>query len=142
MPYCTQADLETRYSTAMLVALSDRGATPTGTVDAAFVARAIADAAALIDGYLKGVYALPLAATPAVVTDLALRIAIYYLHGQSVPDKIRQDHEQALRQLRDIAAGVLKLDAAGLEPAPSGASEVLTNEPVRPLTAGSLSGYI
>jgi phage gp36-like protein len=132
LPYCTLQQLTDRYSLAMLVEISDRGETPTGTVDAALIDRAIADADALIDGYLKTRYALPLAAVPALVTDLSLIISIYKAHA----------HEGALRTLRDIASGMIRLDVAGAEPATSGASEVRTNEPHRPLSADTMKGYI
>ncbi len=142
MAYCTQADLETRYGTSLLTQLSDREATPSGAIDADLVARAIADAGALIDGYLAGRYALPLAETPALVRDIAQRVAIYYAHGETVSDKIRADHEAALRQLREIAGGTITLDAGGTEPDASGGGEVVTNVPERPFTPASLKGFI
>lgn len=142
MDYCTQAQLEERYGTALLVEISDRADVPTGTIDAALVARAIADAGALIDGYLAGRYALPLAAVPPLVADLCQRIAIYYAHSNVASEKIAEDYRAALRQLKDIASGVVKLDAGGAEPEGSGASEVRTNEPERPLSAATMKGFI
>jgi phage gp36-like protein len=142
LPYCTLQQLTDRYSLAMLVEISDRGETPTGTVDAALIDRAIADADALIDGYLKTRYALPLAAVPALVTDLSLIISIYKAHAHVAAEKITKDYEGALRTLRDIASGMIRLDVAGAEPATSGASEVRTNEPHRPLSADTMKGYI
>lgn len=142
MAYCTLAQLADRYSTAMLVGLSDRDGEAPDEPDAALFARVIADADALIDGYLKVRYALPLASTPRLVTDLSQRVAVYYAHGQVAPDKIRKDYEDALKTLRDVAAGLIRLDVAGAEPAPSGAAEVRTNEPHRPMTADTMKGYI
>lgn len=142
MAYCTQAELETRYSTALLVEVSDRAAVPTGLIDAALVARAIADADALIDGYLKARYALPLSATPPLVKDLSQRVAIYYAHANVASQKIKDDYEQALKQLRDVASGLIALDAAGADPAPSGASEVVTNDPERPFTNATMKGFV
>lgn len=142
MPYCTQAQLENRYGTALLVEISDRADVPTGTVDTDLVLRAITDADALIDGYLAGRYALPLASVPALVTDLSQRIAVYYAHSNVASDKIGRDYEAALRQLKDIASGLIKLDAGGAEPQGSGASEVRSNDPERPLTAATMKGFI
>lgn len=142
MDYCTQIQLEARYGAALLVEISDRADVPTGTIDAGLIARAITDATALIDGYLAGRYALPLATIPALVTDLAQRIAIYYAHTNVASEKIGKDYEAALRQLKDIASGLIKLDAGGAEPEGSGASEVRTNEPERPLSAATMKGYI
>lgn len=140
--YCTQAELETRYGTALLVQLSDRDETPSGAIDAALIARAIADADALIDGYLAPRYALPLAATPQLVKDLSLRISIYYAHAGVAGDKIAKDYDQALKQLKDIGAGTIRLDVAGIEPAASGGAEILTNQDERPFTPQTMKGFI
>lgn len=142
MDYCTQIQLEARYGAALLVEISDRADVPTGTIDAGLITRAITDATALIDGYLAGRYALPLATIPALVTDLAQRIAIYYAHSNVASEKISKDYEAALRQLKDIASGLIKLDAGGAEPEGSGASEVRTNEPERAFTAQTMKGFV
>lgn len=142
MDYCTQVQLENRYGTALLTEISDRADVPTGAIDTGLITRAIADATALIDGYLAGRYALPLTSVPALVTDLAQRISIYYAHSNVASDKIGKDYEAALRQMKDIAAGLIKLDAGGAEPEGSGASEVRSNDPERPLSAATMKGFI
>lgn len=142
MAYCTLQQLIDRYSERLLVEVSDRGEAATGMVDAALIERAIADADALIDGYLKVRYALPIADVPRLVTDLSLRVAIYYAHGQVVADKVRDDYREALKTLQQIAQGLLRLDIAGVEPPSSGGAEVRTNDPHRPLSADTLKGYI
>lgn len=143
MPYCDQAQIETRYGAQLLTDLSDRDGFASGAIDAALFARAIADADALIDGYIAGRAALPLIEVPALVTDLSQRIAIYYAHGSVVADKIKADYEIALRQLKDIASGSIKLPlASGAEATSSGALEILTNEPERPFTNESMKGFI
>ena len=142
MAYCTVAELTDRYSQSFLVQLSDRADTPAVGIDTGLFDRAIADADALIDGYLKTRYALPLASTPPIVKHISQRVAIYNAHGQTVADKIRDDYKLALGQLKDIAAGTIKLDVAGVEPEASGSLEVLTNEPGRPFTADKMKGFI
>ncbi len=143
MAYCTIAELTGRYGTPMLLQLSDRGGTYPVTPDTALFDRAIADAGALIDGYLGGRYQLPLSSVPTLVTNLALVIAIYMAHASVAPEKIRKDYDDALRQLQAIAAGTMVLvDVAGAESAGTGSNEVLTNQPSRPLTADTMTGYI
>lgn len=142
MPYCTLDQLTDRYSQSLLVEISDRADAPTGAVDADMIARAISDADALIDGYLARRYSLPLSSTPRLVTDLSLRISIYYAHGRVAAEKITKDYEAAMKTLRDISSGLIMLDIDGAEPAASGASEVRTNEPERPFTAASMKGFI
>ncbi len=142
MSYATLAQLIDRYGEPMLIDLTDREEPAAGAIVAAVVARALADTDAMIDGYLAGRYALPLAETPTLLTDLALQIALYKLHRNVVSEKVQRDHDAAVRTLRDIAAGTVRLDVAGAEPAGSDAGTVRTNEPDRRLTPDSLKGFI
>lgn len=142
MPYCNLQQLTDRYGEAMLVDLSDRGTPPAGAIVTAVIDRAIADADALIDGYLAGRYVLPLESVPSLVTDLSLRISIYKLHREVAADKIKQDHDLALSELKMIANGGIRLSVAGVEPAASGTSGVRTNDRQRPLTEDTMKGFI
>lgn len=140
--YCTLQELTERYSHRMLVDISDRGDTPTGEIDAAQIERAIADASALIDGHLKPRYLLPLPSVPPLIRDLALRISIYKAHTHVAGEKIEADYKDAMKTLDKISGGAIQLDIEGAEPAPSGAAEVRTNNPDRPLSASTMKGYI
>ncbi|NNG05319.1 MAG: DUF1320 domain-containing protein, partial [Inquilinus sp.] len=80
MSYATQAQLVERYGTVRLVELTDRAEPPAGAIDAAVIDRALADADALIDGYVAARYDLPLPAVPDLLRDLALSIVFYKLH--------------------------------------------------------------
>ena len=142
MAYCTVDQLTDRYGQRFLVELSDRGEAPADTIDADLFARVIADADALIDGYLKPVYLLPLEAVPPLLADLAQAIAIYKAHSQQASDKITEDYREAVRTLRDISSGKIKRDSAGAEPVNSGDLEVITHEPERPFTQQSMKGFI
>ncbi|WP_315742830.1 MULTISPECIES: DUF1320 domain-containing protein [unclassified Bradyrhizobium] len=142
MSYAAQSDLVARYGTPMLIDLTDRADTPAGTIDAAVVTQALADADAAIDGYLLGRYTLPLATTPALLKDLAAPIAVYKLHRDTVSDKVRADYLDALKTLSLIASGAVRLAVAGIEPAASGASGVRTTDRARPLTPENLKGFI
>lgn len=140
--YATQALLIDRFGERMLVDLSDRGNPPAGAIDAAVVARALADTDAIIDGYLAGRYALPLSEVPPQLTDLALSIAIYKLHRYAPDAKIKDDHDQALRTLVQISNGTVRLPAAGVEPAGATSSGVETIDRARDLTPEGLRGFI
>lgn len=142
MSYCTLDQLKDRYGEALLVELSFRGSTQPTEPDAALFARAIADADALIDGYLKVRYSLPISgATPALLTDVGLKVAIYNAHANVVSEKIRADYQDALKLLDKIAQGTVKLDAAGVEPASAGSSGARLTDRDRPFTATNLKGY-
>lgn len=143
MTYATQTGLTQRYGEAMLIALSDRADVPTGLIDAEVVARALAEADALIDGYLAGRYALPLSAVPPVLTQIAEALAIYSLHVTEPEAKIRADHDAAIRRLAEIAKGVIVLkDAAGVEPAAPGTAGVQITDRERAFTPDSMTGFI
>jgi len=143
MAYCTQADMVTQYGEVLLRDATDRGDIASGSIDAAAVSRAIASADALIDAALAVRYSLPLAVTPALVNELSMTIALYKLHSSVAPEKVRKDYEDALAQLKQIAAGTLKVaDSTGEEIAGDDDEGVVTNEPERLLTAESMKGYI
>lgn len=142
MTYATTQNLLDRVGEAMLISLTDRATPATGEVAESVAAAAIADADAAIDGYLKGRYALPLASTPPLVRDLSVAIAIYKLHRNVASDKVRSDYEDAFRQLREIAAGTIRLDVAGVEPASSGATGVRVNDRPRDMTPDNLKGVL
>ena len=142
MTYATLDQLQDRYGERMLIQLTDRATPPAGAIDTDVTDRALADAGALIDGYLKGRYRLPLASVPPLVTDLALKVAIYNLHGAVVAEKVARDYQDALKLLREIAAGIVRLDVEGAEPEASGSSGVRTNEPERPLSNAAMKGFV
>ncbi len=144
MAYATLQQLIDRYGEAMLVGLTDRGEAATGLVVAAPVDRALADADALIDGYLLDRYALPVAEIPALLTDLALSIAIYKLHPHTPDAKVKDDHDGAIKTLVAIRSGAVRLAVAGVAaaPSPSGGGGARMTDRERPFTAGNLTGFI
>ena len=142
MPYTSLDRLERRFGAAMLVQLTDRGDLHTGVVDAEVVADAIADTDAVIDASLALRYRLPLAIVPPLVADIALSIAIHKLHVGEPDKKIERDHDQALRDLRDLGTGAKKLDVAGIEPETSGAGGVVTSDRARDMSPENMRGFI
>ena len=142
MTYATQDDLVARYGTYMVQELTDRADPPASAIDAAVVAHALDDADAVIDGYLKGRYALPLAQTPRLVRDLAQAIAIYKLHRDTVSEKIRREYEDAISQLKQIGTGAIRLEVAGVEPESSGSSGVQFSDRPRDMTPDNMKGWI
>jgi phage gp36-like protein len=115
MPYATQADLETRFGTDELAQLTDR---VNGTlVEATVVAAALADADALIEGYLAQRYALPVSPVPTLLLRIACDVARFLLHGKSAGEKVREAYDDAVKLLRDLAAGRAALPGAAAAPA-------------------------
>lgn len=142
MSYASQTDLTTRYGEAMLIAATDRGAVPLGVPDADAVGRALAAADGVIDAYLGGRYALPLSSVPDQVVTLACEIAIYKLHPYDAAPKLKEDHDAAMRMLRDIADGRVRLNAAGIETPGTGGTGARMTDRERPMTAENMGGFI
>lgn len=142
MSYASLDNLKDRYGERMLIGLTDRGDVALGVIDTDAVDRALADTDALIDGYLVARYALPITTTPAILTDLAQSIAIYKLHVGATDPKIERDHDNAIRTLKDISTGAIRLSIAGAEPSGTGASGARITDRERPLTAENMKGFI
>lgn len=140
--YTDLAALTARFGEDMLIRATDRGPVPSGSIDLGVVAKACADATAFIDGYLTGRYALPLVAVPPLLAALAEDVAIYRLHPYQPDEKIKFDYNSALLSLRDIAAGTIRLNIAGVEPATTGETGAMFTDRERPMTEASMKGFI
>ena len=142
MPYASLSILTDRYGEQVLIDLTDRATPAAGEVDSEVVDRALADADAVIDGYLAGRYKLPLTEAPPLLIDIAAVIAIWKLHRWAPDPKIEQDYKDALASLDRIARGVIRLPLEGVEPESSGAEGVVTTDRERPFTEANLKGWI
>ncbi|WP_459931791.1 phage protein Gp36 family protein, partial [Fundidesulfovibrio butyratiphilus] len=111
---------------------------PTGAVVQAVLDKALADAASLIHGYARSAgYEVPFGSpAPDPVPQWQADIAFYLLHrGRQPSDSLVKDYDRALAQLRDLAAGRIKLQAAGVSaPAASEDTVVLFEGPSRMFT--------
>lgn len=120
MPYTTQQNLVDRFGEAEMIQLTDRE--NTGSIDADVLTQAIADADAEIDGYLAGRYQLPIAVVPGILTIYAGDIARYRLYDDGATDEIRRRYEDAMKFLRLVSEGKVRLGAD--EPAPAGGAQM------------------
>lgn len=96
----------------------DRSSYPADEIAAADRTReriegAVAEADALIDGYLGKRYTLPLASPPALLAIWSRAIARYKLHGERISDEktdpVVRDYRDALKFLSQIAEGKFSL---------------------------------
>lgn len=140
--YATVQQLTDRFGAALLIALTDRAAVATGAIDNALVTKALTDASDVIDGYLAAKYALPLVTVPGVVADICQSIAIWKLHVTQPDEKIARDYQDALKNLRDIGAGISRIPVAGLEPQTTSGSGVQIVDRARPFTEENMTGFI
>jgi len=125
MPYCTGQDLIDNFGEAELIQLTDNAGT--GVINADALNKAIGRADSKIDRYLAGRSDLPLLA--GSVVDLACDIARYYLHATSVPDLVKDRFNDAVKELRQMAAREIAVVDAGGNENPTSAAVVMVTAP-------------
>lgn len=105
MTYASTEDLTVRFGSEALDQLAARD--DADAADAEVLARALADATAEIDGYLRGRYPLPLAPVPAEVVRWCADIAHYRLWtgAREVPELVVEVYRDTIRQLQATARG-------------------------------------
>jgi len=113
MDYCTVEDIEIHLSTPILIQLtSDDGQE---NVNRDVAQEAILYSSALIDGYLRGRYSLPLNVHFPLLRILAIDISIHRLYSRrmrnEMPEVIENNYKNAIATLRDIQKGVISLQA-------------------------------
>lgn len=111
--YCTLDDIEKHTSTPILIQLtSDDGQE---IVDKTVVEEALLYSSALIDGYLRGRYSLPLDICFPLLRVLAVDLSVYRLYSRrmrnEMPEVIETAYKNAIATLRDIQKGVISLQS-------------------------------
>lgn len=134
MPYCTQADLIERFGEAELLAIARD---ETGmAIDTAVVERACDDASGEIDGYVSAAgYPVPLSPVPRIVIANACDIARYRLYDEHASDQVQKRYDDAIRFLRSVSRGDVKLGIS-TGPASSSAGSVQMNSGRRVFSGG------
>jgi phage gp36-like protein len=114
--YVAPADLATRYGREELLDLAPLPDAP-DAYDDSVVEAAVADAEAIVDGYLRGRYTLPLATVPGDLLGLTADLARYELRSRSgginqstMSDDVKERRDRAIARLKDIQAGRFVLD--------------------------------
>lgn len=108
MAYATRTDIEDLYGAAALyVADRDRDGVP----EDAAIDRALDDASAEIDAYLRVLYDTPVAPVPQLLVKLTCDVALYLLAqtGDVRTEEHRTRYEDALKALARLAEGKMKL---------------------------------
>lgn len=103
MAYCAQADLVDRFGMEELIQLTDDARL--GVIGSAALNRAITDASAEIDTYLRARYPLPLLSTPPEILSVACDIARYRLSDQLAPEIVKERYDAARKLLADLSTG-------------------------------------
>ena len=109
MAYATQTDIETLYGADALALVADRDGD--GTVETAAVDRALSDASAEIDAYLRVRYDTPVDPVPQLLVQLACDVALYRL-AQTADvrtEEHRTRYEDAMAALKRLSSGQMML---------------------------------
>lgn len=122
--YATLDDMETRYSAAQLIQLTDDAGA--GVINVAAVQAALDDAAVEINSYVAAVYALPLTQPEPNLTRYACDVAFYFLHRDLAPEAVKDRYDAAIAWLKLLAQGKTRLTANGGIEAPAAANTILT----------------
>ena len=140
--YATIADMIQAFGTDELIELTDRADPPLDAIDETVLNAALAAASSEIDGYVGAVAKLPLASVPDNLRGLACVITRYRLSTDQSQGRVRQDYEDAVTTLRDIARGLIKLDVpdGGPAPEPAPAAKVLGKSAPQIFTPERLGG--
>ncbi len=134
--FATIADMQARYAAADLEQLTDGD----GGINEARLETKLVSASNTVRGYVAAHYDSRFAVLPPLLVDLACTIALYQLYQHGRPDQVKEDYDNAMRSLRDIAAGKLKLDE-GAEPAEPRGGAILTGGEGRKFSRSSMEGY-
>ena len=118
MSYASANDLIVRFGEDELIQLTDRDGA--GSFDLSALNAVLDEQSAFIDGYLRGRYALPILPAPKQLCGLCGDLARYALYADAAPPIVKDRHDAALAQLRDLAAGRSRLDVLLPPPLPAG----------------------
>lgn len=112
MPYATSDDLVARFGSAQLLLIADRDGD--GVLDGAVVAQALADASAIVDLSVRGIYAAPLNPVDLEIVGITCDLARTKLYSNSteIPPSVAAADTAARALLAEITAGTLRLTAA------------------------------
>jgi phage gp36-like protein len=113
MAYASIADMVLRYGNNEIARASTPDGVDVGQIVPEPVVAALEDASAVIDGYLRKRYRVPLDVAPTEVQLACCRLARYSLStgGERQPaEQTQKDQEATMRWLKDISLGHVLLD--------------------------------
>jgi phage gp36-like protein len=128
--YMTGAEYVTRFGLEETVQLTD--VHRSGTVNADTLTTALSDATEIANGYLAGLYAIPLAPAPGIVKQIVADLARERLHNDNPTAAVSARADTARTMLKDIAKAVISLPVTpAAAPAYTGGAGVAFTAPDR-----------
>lgn len=143
MAYATGADMIAAFGEAEMIRLSVADPMTEIAPDLVAIDRALADASAVIDGYLRSRYAVPLAAPAPREIARACRILARHDLAQgeqkTPSEQMIRERGEVIAWLRDIAKGAVELDVAAAPAAGSGGGATVADRAPMFRAGGGLS---
>lgn len=137
--YAAVSDMRTALGDQLLIQLTDLSGT--GAIDQAKLGQALTNASNMIDGYARaGNYAVPLTPVSSLLVKVTMDIALYFLYVNAPPEFVRTNYEDALKWLKGIQAGTVKLDAGSGE-APAADAMVITGDSIVACKRDAMRGF-
>jgi phage gp36-like protein len=141
MPYATLQTLIDQFGLDETTRSADRNLD--GVPDVGVYERALDDASGEIDSYIAVVYKTPLDPVPEVVVTYAATIAMYRMSSDvgTLTEEKRKRYEDAIRWLRDVAAGKAVIGGA-VEPESKNAGGIRMTASPREYTVARIRGIL
>ena len=109
MAYCTQQDMIDRFGELELIQLTDRH--DVNAIDPDVLDRAVERGASDIENYCRDRYVLPLSPVDPMIVAMNADLARFYLYDEDPSDIVQKRYDTAMRFLRDISNGTIKLSS-------------------------------
>ncbi|MDN3515363.1 MAG: DUF1320 domain-containing protein [Candidatus Brocadia sp.] len=142
MSYSTLTDIKKLIPETTVIQLTDDE--NTGSADQSRVDEAIAQADAEIDSYCGGRYAVPFTTVPDIVKKISVDIAIYNLYSRKVeeiPETRAERYKNAIRQLGDIAKGIISIGEPEGDVPEAGGVQINTTTDDRVFTKDTMGNF-
>jgi phage gp36-like protein len=110
--YCNQTDIISIIPEKELINLTQDNPAQSQTVNEDILNENIKLSSEIIDGYVKGKYAVPLSNTPEIIRAIAVDITVYRLYSrrpQKMNDTIKDRYNNALNLLKEVQKGNITL---------------------------------
>ncbi len=136
--FATADDMRARFGEDVLVQLTDQDAWNAQAIAAIGVK--IASATAIAEGYVAKYYApAPGRAIPPLLTDIVCDLAFARLYREP-PEAVKDRATDAMRQLRDISNGLIKIDQ-GAQDIPARPGAIIVPDTPRTFSRDRLGGF-
>ncbi|MBL4906960.1 MAG: DUF1320 domain-containing protein [Sneathiella sp.] len=99
MAYLTEQELNDSFGQIAIAQLADRDGDNDAVKMSNAISTAISFADAEVDAYLEGVYQLPIASIPQLVSRIAADVAHYYLASMIPTDNVKDRYNNAISLL-------------------------------------------